>query len=56
MQLIGNGTKFRLNLGGGERLDGRSEILCRLSANPAKLGTLVVKAGKLTKSVAVSRR
>ena len=56
MRLIGNGTKLRLILGGGERLEGHSLGLRGLSATSSKLEATADKSGRALPSPSVSRR
>jgi hypothetical protein len=56
MRLIGNGTKFCLILGGGERLQGQAMIFRGFSATPTKPSGAIDKSGKSQRSVGVLSR
>jgi hypothetical protein len=56
MRLIGNGTKLRLILGGGERLDGRALRLQSFSATAYKSNLPVDKSGRASGAAGLSLR
>lgn len=56
MGLISNGTKLRLILGGGERLEGQCMSLRNLSATSSKCAAVAAKPNRSLRAAGTSPR